>query len=124
MSDFATEQEYWADVTRIAEDVYEREVAGDDRHDVIHEEVDSSQWVIYTARAMRVLQYSSNDDAIFEEMGSDAMNGVNAMSEVYTRAAYYALARDVNDYIDNNEDELREKFGPKDEDEDEDEDAA
>lgn len=94
MSD-TSHAEYWASVASHAESVLEREQQGEDASDVLHEECDSSWWVIYTHAAMAVLQHSPNEDAIFESMGDDALSGCTCHSEVMTRMAFFALEQDV-----------------------------
>jgi hypothetical protein len=89
--------EYWADVRCIANYIAVEECS--DENDAIHEAVDGSQWVIYTHRALRVLQYSRNHDAGLDEMGKDLFAGVEDMSTLYSRAAYFAMAADVRDAI-------------------------
>ena len=93
-------REYWQAVASIAREAIDtaREY-GSDLSDVIWEAVDGSQWVIYYSRAADVCRFSSNDDAIFEEMGADALSGCESIGEVHTRSAFFALRQDVWDYI-------------------------
>lgn len=86
---------YRDSVRGIVVSVIERVRDGEDPSDVLHEEVDGSYWVIYTHAAQAVLNHSRNDDAIFDQLGSDALAECSSMAEVYTRAAYYALYEDV-----------------------------
>jgi hypothetical protein len=123
MSNEITEKEYWSDVEAIAESVIQREHEGEDRYDALHEEVDGSQWIIYYYRAGKCLQFSSNEDAIFDDMGDEAFKGCASMGEIHTRAAYYAMRRDVEEYIDRNEAEIKAKLGIKDDDDDDTEEA-
>jgi hypothetical protein len=94
-------REYWQDVASIAREAIEtaREY-GSELSDVIWESVDGSYWVIYYSRAADVCRFSSNDDAIFDEMGADALSGCASIGEVHTRCAFFALRQDVWDYID------------------------
>lgn len=104
---------YRGAIETIGESVRDRVRAGEDEVDATHEEVDGSWWIIYTHASIAVLRHSQNDDAIFDDMGSDALQGCASMSEVYTRAAYYAMRQDVAEWVRDNPAE--------DEDEDEDE---
>lgn len=122
MSNEPTAQEYFADVMTIAEEAIQAEHDGGDLYDVVHENVDSSQWVIYTYRAKKVLEFSSNDDAAFEEMGKEALDGCESFADVCVRLAYFAMCADVNDVIASDRDEIEERLGlNKEEDEEEEE---
>lgn len=91
-----SEQEYRTSIDRLAREVLRRVREEDaDEGDALHEECDGDQWVIYTYRAKLALTFSKNDDAIFDEMGADALAGVNSMSDVYSRAAFFAVRADV-----------------------------
>ena len=119
-----TSKEYFADVLAIAEEAIQAEHEGGDLNDVVHENVDSSQWVIYTFRAKKVLEFSSNDDAAFEEMGNDALSGCDSYSDVCTRLAYFAMCADVNDVVASDRDEIEERLGLNKEEEEEEEEEA
>ena len=97
--------DYWDSVKSMAEEIFEacdedsEPIAGSTR---LHEEVDGTAWVIYYGQAVDVLRYSDHDDAIFEEMGEDALQGCRDMGAVYCRAAYYAMMQDIIEYAENN----------------------
>lgn len=96
MTDY-TEKDYFDNIDSIAQEVRRRVRDEDaDMLDALHEECDGNAWVIYTHRAKLALTFSRNDDAIFEEMGADALAGVGGMSEVYSKAAYFAILADVD----------------------------
>jgi hypothetical protein len=91
-----SEKDYFDSIEATAREVLRRVREEDaDEGDVLHEECDGDQWVIYTYRAKLALTFSGNDDAIFEEMGADALAGVTSMSDVYSRAAFFAVRADV-----------------------------
>ena len=94
----ATERAYWRSVRDIADEIVAEHRDGDE-HDAVHEAVDGTDWVIYTWRCLKVLQYSRNDDAIFDVMGREAFSGCDSMGEVYMRAAFCALYQDVTEEI-------------------------
>lgn len=115
-----SEQNYRASVAEIAKECFNEAVADagpdkdrirDEAFDRVHEAVDGSYWIIYTHAALKVLQYSRNDDAIFEE--GDGLHGANSMSDVYTQAAFWAMRADVvselEDLIDNYEEPEEEE---------------
>jgi hypothetical protein len=109
---------YRAAVESHGQSIQERVKDGDDEGDALHEEVDGSYWVIYTHAAIALLGHSRNDDAGFDEQGDDFLSGCTSMSEVYTRAAFYALRADVQEWLNDN------PVADEDEDEDEDEDTG
>jgi len=98
-------QRYWESVRRIAEDSVQAVKDGgyDDLSDAIHESVDGSYWVIYYHAAAQCVQYTDNEDAICDVYGDEPFTGCATVSEVHTRAAYFAMRQDVWDYIDRND---------------------
>lgn len=80
---------------------------GVDEQDAIHESVDGSEWVIYHGRARAVCQWSQNEDAIVDQMGSDAFAGAVSLQECITRAAYWAMLADVQDVLEEVREELQ-----------------
>ena len=100
-----SEREYWRYVESIAEEVFEdcdeenEPIAGSDR---LHERIDGCCWIIYYYRAGLVLQYSPHEDEIFEQLGEDALHGVQSVGDFHCRAAYHAMMADVVEYADDN----------------------
>lgn len=85
--------EYWTEIGELAESICkEARERGEDPTDVLHETVDGHQWVIYTAQARDVLSHSPNDEAIFEELGRQTIDG---FSLIYSQAAYFAMQADI-----------------------------
>ena len=68
-----------------------------DPHDKISEVAEN--WTIYTSDCRRVMRESSNEDAAFDHMGSDALSGCDSFSEVVTRLAYFAVRQDLVDEL-------------------------
>lgn len=93
---------YYNDVRIIARDILDD--LGDDLDDLsdaIHEWVDGSQWVIYTYRARKVLEFSDNDEAGPDSMGWDGFaSGCNGWCDLFTRGAYFAMCADVHEAVD------------------------
>jgi hypothetical protein len=79
---------------------------GIDEQDAIHEAVDGSEWVIYHGRARFVCHVSQNEDAIVDQLGSDAFAGAVSLQECITRAAYWAMLADVQDVLGEVREEL------------------
>jgi len=96
-----TAHEYFADVASIAREIVAEHGDSDDYiHDAIHEACDGSQWVIYTYRARKVLEFSSNDEAGPDEMGWDGFSeGCDGWVDVFTRGAYFAMCADVSEKV-------------------------
>ena len=102
-----TETEYFESVRNIArEAIRAAQREGVDEQDVIHEAVDGSQWVIFHGRARFVCLISENEDAVIDQMGSEAFAAVASVQECFTRAAYWAMLQDVQDVLDDVREEL------------------
>jgi hypothetical protein len=102
-----TEKEYRNDVQTIAEDALEQlradhknELADEsidlddlDPSEMLHESVDSSQWIIYTYQAeLVVTRYSSNRDMYCDHVDAqDFEHGIP-----WSVMAFYAMLEDVN----------------------------
>lgn len=68
-----------------------------DEHEYLHRAIDGHEFIIYTNKALCILIHTSNDDAGFEELGRDFLVGADSMSDIYTRAAYWAMIADIRD---------------------------
>lgn len=92
---------YLSDVRSMAVGIIAEHGDDDDAiNDAIHEWVDGSQWIIYTARARKVLEFSSNDEAGPDSMGWEGfVSGCNGWSDLFTRGAYFAMCADVSEAI-------------------------
>lgn len=90
-----TYKEYRESVESFAQEAHERIADGEDEGDVFHEITDNADWVIYPAHSIAVLAHSENDDAAFDELGKDALDGCDSTASVYTRLAFYAMRQDI-----------------------------
>lgn len=93
----SSRSEYYQDVRDIAEEIRSQQLEEGpggpyDEHSAVHEHVDSSQWVIYTAKAKQVLEFSDNDCAIFDEMGPQEWSD---WSTAFSQSAFFAMSQDV-----------------------------
>lgn len=97
-----TRADYHGYVDSIADDIAASVKAGDcdDVTDAIHEAVDGSSWVIYTAMAPKVLEYSSNDGAMEDEGMYPESLPSGGLDALITQAAYFAMCADVRDELD------------------------
>ena len=95
--DTGTYQEYWRAVrdcaaSAVSNEDWSKDV---DLSDRVHELVDGSQWVIYTWRNLRVLQYTAHFDAYEGETSLSTQS----LSSILTVSAYYAMQADVHEAI-------------------------
>lgn len=80
---------------------------------VLHENIDSHEYVIYYAYHLPILQISSNDDYMIDNLGSDCLayelenNGLSGLHMALTFWAFYA---DVSEYLENEIAEQLEKL--------------
>ena len=80
---------------------------------VLHENIDSHEYVIYYAYHLPILQYSNNDQYMIENIGSDSVayelekNGLSGLHMALTFWAFYA---DVSEYLENEIAEQLEKL--------------
>ena len=101
---------YWAEVKAIAREARKES----DPHDAVFESVDGSSWVIYQRHALRVMEYTRNDDA-FEEYGDLSSEG--GWSGMLARLAFCAMRADVEDALRELEDEEPEEEEEEDDEE-------
>lgn len=94
-----TQREYWSEVDSIAKELssgseYLEEYYGmDEPSDVAHQIIDGHEYIIYFMKALKVLEYSDNDDAYFEEFGEPPQ--VDSFSSMLPPLAYMAMMADV-----------------------------
>jgi hypothetical protein len=85
-----TNQNYWECVRDLAE----QHASGVQGFDVISA-VDNTKWVAYTLGNIRVLEYTKSENAAVDEMGSDALEGHDSVSDALQCFALFAMAEDV-----------------------------
>lgn len=93
--------DYYSDVRDVAESVLERMIeAGEDAEysDILHEEVDGTQRVIYTFQAKLGVVMSDNADAFFEEFGDEGACTKDGIA--WERICFVAMERDVGELLD------------------------
>lgn len=77
---------------------------------ILHEQIDSHEYVIYNAYHLPILQISSNDDYMIETMGSDCLEHElknNGLSGLHCALAFWAFYADVCEYLN---DEISEQL--------------
>jgi hypothetical protein len=95
--------EYYTDVKDMARELVkscrEGEIEDQDAlQDRIHEDVDGSQWVIYTARAQVVMLVSDNDGAGPDECGAGGFEWKDGVP--WSQLAYFAMRADLVEQIE------------------------
>lgn len=98
-------EDYYSDVRSMAEDVLaqvldeetDEDSAREALDERIHETVDGSQWIIYTARAMDVLRVSDSDGAYFEDFGDEG--AVSRDGIEWSKLAFCAMRSDVSELV-------------------------
>lgn len=88
---------YWRDVRAMAAECLAQ--PEDEREDWLHESVDGSSWVFSYYGARKCLEHSPNEDTGFDELGADIAQGINCLSMLHCRLAYFALAADVREAL-------------------------
>ena len=94
---------YWRQVASLADDAaetvrdYPEDEGGQNVHDVIHELVDSHQWIIYYHNNLAVMEHTDNDGALLDHWGADGWADTESWHEVCGRFAWWAFAADVTD---------------------------
>jgi len=106
------ENDYWAFVRSVADDVLE-EAGQDDYSDTLHEYVDGCEYVIYYGKMLRALIYSSNTEAI-----DDSSDGPGFW-EFIQKAAYHAVHADVQERIERIKEDTDDSEDQEDDDSDE-----
>lgn len=80
---------------------------------VLHENIDSHEYVIYYAYHLPILQISSNDDYMIENIGSDCLEHElrnNGLSGLHMALTYWAFYADVCEYLNDQINEQLEKL--------------
>jgi hypothetical protein len=112
-----SERAYMESVDSMAREVLDAvRDEGADEHDALWERIDGSWWIIYTHAQIKVLSYSRNDDAMWEETGSGPVD-CDSAGAVYTQLAFWAMRADVMEAIDR----IRDEYETDDETDDEEE---
>ena len=131
MNDLNTQYDYNTEINSIAEDLVNDAMftAKDENEDMefdelkeiaeelindteLHQTIDSHQWIIYTAYALPVIQYSPNDDYLIDNFGNEeagfilANSGLNAL---HTATAFWCMYADVQEQLEQAFDDYEDK---------------
>jgi len=115
MTDLNTEFEYTTEINDLAisiveaafneyDEVETREQAEELINDtLLHETIDSHQWVIYNSYNLRVMQYSDNEDYYINNFGSEDAGSVLkdfGLSRLHNVIAFWCMYADVQERLD------------------------
>lgn len=116
-----TSSQYWIEVEALANSIATEAMQScdNDRDDaeelindsLLHENIDSHQWIIYNSYNLDVIQYSDNSDYYIDEFGAeDAGESLKSggLSGLHTAIAFWALYADVQNMISDELDTLEE----------------
>ncbi len=105
-------QEYWKEVKDLAEciieDANENVESGDydEAQDVIddyllHEYVDSHQWVTYYSYSLDMIEHTQNEDYMLDNFGSDMVASAlkDGLDGLHQAVAFWAFYADISDEI-------------------------
>lgn len=89
--------EYWDTINSIVNEAIEESKDQElDITDYIHESVDGSEYIIYYHKNIEVLQYTDNDEALFDNEGSATFDSTVSTLQ---RIAYWAMLQDCMDAL-------------------------
>ena len=95
--------EYWKEVANLAH-YFDRDWVHDypemDRFDALHELLNYHEYIIYYAKAMKVIQHTENLDAFQEQMGS--LPEADHFGQACIQVAFMAFMQDITDRLTNN----------------------
>jgi len=113
MTDLTTEYEYNQEVIGIAKDlvIEAMEQSNNDREEaeelindsLLHETVDSHQWVIYYAYNLDVIKYSDNDGYMEQNFGTEEAGVILAdkgLSGLHSAIAFWCMYADVQEQLE------------------------
>lgn len=122
MTDLNTQMDYNTEINSIAADLVQRAVSENDNREqaeeeindyMLHEDIDSHQWIIYTAYALPVIQYSPNDDYLIDNFGNEEASFILANSgldALHTAIAFWAMYADVQEQLNQAFDDYQENL--------------
>ena len=111
-------QEYYSEVDSIAEALVAEAMVEHDNDaeqameaiidSRLHETIDGHQWIIYYNYNLSIIEHSSNDDYMIDNMGLDSAGQAlqsGGLNGLHQAIAYWALYADVYELLQNKMDE-------------------
>ena len=113
MNDEITSYKYWQEIESIADDLAERSMSENDNDidaarnaiydNMLHEDIDGHQWVIYNGYSLEVIQHSNNDTYASDNFGDDYLSAAmrdGGLDRVHAIIAFWCMYADVSEAID------------------------
>jgi hypothetical protein len=102
-----TQKEYWREIANVAKNAKsETKTCGqaldtwrERAFEHVREIVDGHHWIIYTWCYPWVLIHTRNEDALFDQMGDDALAGKTDYSSVMQVMAFAAMLQDAEEAL-------------------------
>ena len=105
--------EYWKEIKSLAEQIAEETMENNDNDreeaeeaindHVLHETIDSHQWVIYYCYNLQVMNHSNNSDYMVDNFGSEYAGDIlkeSSIENLHTAIAFWAMDADVQEYLE------------------------
>ena len=116
-------QDYYSEVNAIAEALVSEAMAehGNDAEQAmdnindsrLHETIDGHQWIIYYSHNLSIIEHSSNDDYMIDNLGLESAGEVlqrGGLNGLHQAIAYWALYADVQQLLQDKMDEYVESI--------------
>ena len=90
--------EYWKEVRELAKSIVNKEDYNEfaDIYDILHESVDSHNWVIYTHKCFQIMEHTKNENALLDDICSE-VDSTHGWSSIVTQFAFWAFYQDISD---------------------------
>ena len=112
-------QDYYSEVNAIAEALVSEAMAEHDndaeqamdsiKGSRLHETIDGHQWIIYYSYNLSIIEHSSNDDYMIDNLGLDSAGQAlqsGGLNGLHQAVAYWALYADVQELLQDKMDEF------------------
>ena len=114
-----TASEYWEEIEGLAANIAAeamQEAEGDRDaaediidNDLLHETINSHQWIIYYAYNLDVIKHSNNENYAIDTFGGEYLADIlknKGLNDLHTAIAFWAMYADVQDKTNDALDEL------------------
>lgn len=109
-----TKSEYYEGIKCLAQEIVEECLQyGSDLRDMIHETVDSDQWVIYNHYHAKVREFTDNHDAYLGVYGESDLGQLvqeGGIERLEQTIVYFAMEQDIWDAVSEMKDDLEARL--------------
>lgn len=80
---------------------------------LLHEWIEGHEWIIYNAYHLTILQHSSNDEYMIDNLGEDSAASTlkeGGLSGLHCALAFWAMYADIQDILSDTMDDLIEEL--------------